>query len=96
MLFAGGALAFGLGAKNLIANIIGAQNLRKHCRIGEFMQLGTVEGIVIDITQTSIVLDTEKGRSIIPAKLFQEQVSSFRSGLESSVGSQPDSSKAGV
>ena len=93
MLFAGGALAFGLGAKNLIANIIGAQNLRKHCRIGEFMQIGAVEGFVIDVTQTSIVLDTEQGRSIIPAKLFQELVSSFKSELESSDDLQPESAE---
>ena len=96
MLFAGGALAFGLGAKNLIANIIGAQNLRKHCRIGEFMQINGVEGYVIDVTQTSIVLDTEKGRSIIPAKLFQEHISSYTSVLESSFDSKPDSSQTGT
>jgi len=96
MLFAGGALAFGLGAKNLIANIIGVQNLRKHCRIGEFMQIGAVEGFVIDVTQTFIVLDTEKGRSLIPAKLFQEQVSSFTSERGSSTDSPPDSPATGT
>jgi len=28
------------------------------------------------------VLDTEYGRAVVPAKLFQEQVSSFRSRTE--------------
>lgn len=79
MLFAGGALAFGLGAKTLIANIIGAQYLRKHCRIAEVMQIGDIEGSIVEVTQTSIVLDTDLGRTVIPAKYFQEQITSFKS-----------------
>jgi len=87
VLLAGAALAFGLGARSLVANIIGAQQLRKHCRIGEQMLSGEVEGSIIEVTQTCIVLDTEYGRTIIPAKLFQEQVSSFKSTAETSARS---------
>ncbi len=79
VLLAGAALAFGLGARSLVANIIGAQQLRKHCRTGEQMLSGDVEGSIVEVTQTCIVLDTEYGRTVIPAKLFQEQVSSFKS-----------------
>ena len=82
VLFAGGALAFGIGARTLVANIIGAQYLRKHCRIGEQMQIGDVEGSIIEVSQTSVVLDTEYGRTVVPAKHFQERVSSFRAGHE--------------
>jgi len=82
VLLAGAALAFGLGARSLIANIIGAQYLRKHCRIGEQMRLGDVEGSIVEVTQTSVVLDTPYGRTVIPARLFQEQVSSFKSRIE--------------
>jgi len=81
ILLAGGALAFGLGAKNLIANVIGAQYLRKHCRLGEQMQIGDVDGIIAEVTRTAIVLETEYGRTVVPAKAFHEQVSSFTSGL---------------
>lgn len=82
VLLAGAALAFGLGARALVANAIGAQCLRKHCRIGERMRLGDTEGSIVEVTQTSIVLDTAYGRAVIPAKLFQEQVSSFKSRTE--------------
>ena len=82
VLLAGVALAFGLGARSLIANLIGAQYLRKHCRIGEFMRIGGVEGSIVEVTQTCIVLDTEYGRAVIPARLFQEQPSSFKSQTE--------------
>jgi len=84
VLFAGGALAFGIGARTLVANIIGAQYLRKHCRIGEQMQIGDIEGDIIEVSQTSVVLDTEYGRTVVPAKYFQEQVSSFRASHETS------------
>ncbi len=74
---ASAALAFGLGAKDLIANVIGAQYVRRHCRIGEIMCIDTCEGEVLEITQTSIVLDCTNGRAVVPAKLFQEQLSRF-------------------
>lgn len=84
VLLAGAALAFGLGAKTLIANVIGAQYLRKHCRIGEEMTIGEVRGVVAEVTQTSIVLDTDNGRTIIPAKQFQEHITYFSSDDEDS------------
>ncbi|MBF0288557.1 MAG: mechanosensitive ion channel [SAR324 cluster bacterium] len=79
VLLIGGALAFSLGAKELVANIIGAQYTRKHCRIGETMRIGDMEGEVLEVTQTSIVLDTEDSRTVVPAKLFHEQISQFSS-----------------
>jgi small-conductance mechanosensitive channel len=82
VLLGGVALAFGLGARSLIANIIGAQYLRKHCRIGESMRIGGIEGSIVEVTQTCIVLDTEYGRAVIPARLFQEQPSSFKAQTE--------------
>ena len=81
---AGAALAFGLGARTLVANIIGGQYVRKHCRVGEQMQLGDVVGNLVEVTQTCIILDTVSGRTVIPAKHFQEQVSSFKSNREDS------------
>lgn len=77
VLLAGGALAFGLGAKDLIANVIGAQYTRKHCRIGEHMQIGAARGVIIEVSQTSIVLDSGNGRVVVPAKQFHELSSKF-------------------
>jgi len=92
---AGAALAFGLGAGTLVANIIGGQYVRKHCRVGEQMQLGEVEGNVVEVTQTSIILDTASGRTVIPAKHFQEQVSCFISNREESSENMASSSPKG-
>lgn len=80
---AGGALAFGLGARSLVANVIGAQYSRKHYKIGEQVKIGDTEGALVEVTQTAIVLDTGEGRAVVPARLFHESVSNI--GPESEV-----------
>lgn len=74
ILLAGAALAFGFGARSMVANIIGAQHMRKHCRIGEYLKVGDFKGEILEVTQTAIILDARQGRAVIPAKLFHEQV----------------------
>lgn len=74
VLLAGAALAFSLGARSLVANVIGAQYTRRHCRIGDVIRLGSVQGEVIEIAQTGIVVATGEGKAIIPARLFHEEV----------------------
>jgi small-conductance mechanosensitive channel len=74
VLLAGAALAFSLGARSLVANVIGAQYSRRHCEVGDVIRLGAVEGEVIEIAQASIVVATETGKAIIPARLFHEEV----------------------
>ena len=87
-LFAGAALAFAFGAKTLVANLLGAQYSRKHCRLGETLRIGEVEGRVIEITQLSIVLDTVEGRAVIPAKQFNELTTMHRASQASDAGEQ--------
>jgi small-conductance mechanosensitive channel len=78
VVLAGGVMAFGLGSKTLVANIIGAQHTRKHCRVGEHMSIGDVQGTISEVSQSVIILDTENGRVVVPAKLFLEQSSTLR------------------
>jgi small-conductance mechanosensitive channel len=77
VLLAGGAMAFAFGAKTFVANVIGAQFARKYCRMGEHIQLDGADGDIIDITHTVIVIETQQGRVVIPAKLFHEKTSVF-------------------
>ncbi|MFM1896538.1 MAG: hypothetical protein RLZZ385_1612 [Pseudomonadota bacterium] len=83
-LLLGASLAFAFGARTLVANIIGAQYTRKHCRAGEIMKIGDVQGEILEVTQSSIILDTGTGRAVIPAKLFQEQISVYSGGIDES------------
>lgn len=75
ILLAGAALAFSLGAKNMVANIIGAQYTRKYCRVGDKIKIGDIEGEIIELAQACIVIETGSGQAIIPAKFFHEQES---------------------
>ena len=80
ILLAGAALAFSLGARDMVANIIGAQYTRKYCRVGDQVRIGDVEGEIIELSQAFIVLETSTGQAIIPAKYFHEQVSLLQPG----------------
>ena len=75
VLLGGAALAFGLGAKHFVANIIGAQTIRHHYQLGQLIKIDDMEGYLLEVTPTIVVLDTENGRAFVPAKLFHEQVS---------------------
>lgn len=77
-LLAGASLAFSLGSRTLVANLLGAQSARRHCRQGERVSIGESSGEVVEITQQSVVLDTGNGRAVIPAKLFNELISTHQ------------------
>jgi hypothetical protein len=78
ILLAGGVLAFSLGARNLVANVIGAQYVRRHCKPGDILRIGDVEGEVIEVSQASIIVETQNGKAIIPAKYFHQQVTHIK------------------
>lgn len=75
ILLAGFSLAFGLGAKIHIANAIGASAAGKHYQIGQMISFANIEGQLLEITTTSLILDTDKGIALVPARLFQERIS---------------------
>lgn len=75
VLLAGAALAFGLGAKHFVANVIGAQTTRRLYDHGQLVRIGELEGRVLEITPTTVIIDTDSGRASVPAKLFHEQIS---------------------
>lgn len=68
----GAALAFGLGARVSISNILGSFYVRKSYKEGDEIQIGETKGRIIKIDATSVVLDNEKGEVTIPAKEFNE------------------------
>jgi small-conductance mechanosensitive channel len=69
----GAALAASLGARGYVANVIGAHYLGQALQLGQRVRIGDYEGHVLDITATSLVLDTLDGRVLLPARLYHEQ-----------------------
>lgn len=68
----GGALAFGLGARTSISNILACYYLRKRYKEGDEVQVGKTRGVIIKIEATNVVMDNEIGQVTIPAKIFNE------------------------
>ncbi len=66
------ALAFGVGAGTTVANIIAIRNLSRHYQAGQRVRIGEVEGEISELSKTTVILNTESGQAMIPAKLFQE------------------------
>jgi small-conductance mechanosensitive channel len=76
-LLGGFALAFGLGARTAISNIIGSHYLRQTFEVGQTVRVGGVEGTIAELTATSVILEVPDGRMIVPAKQFGEMASTL-------------------
>lgn len=68
----GGALAFALGSKDSISNILACHYVRKRYKEGDAIQIGTIKGIIIKIEATNVIIENEIGQVTIPAKIFNE------------------------
>ncbi len=74
------ALAFSLGAKTMIANLLAAQSIAQTYSPGDIIRIDDIEGKILRITRTSLILETHEGQTLIPAKRFSEQESVHISG----------------
>lgn len=68
------ALAFGFGARDFVGNLIAAHQARQSLEPGDRVRIGEIEGRVLEITPTGVVLVSDRGRLLVPASLFQQQV----------------------
>jgi Mechanosensitive ion channel, conserved TM helix len=66
--------AFGFGARAFVGNLIAAQQINRIIEPGNVVQVGGEQGQILEITATTVIMSTTTGRAIVPAKLFQEQV----------------------
>lgn len=73
----GVSLAFGLGARSFVSNLIGAHYLQQQLQPGQRARIGEAEGEVLELTPTSVVLATPDGRLLVPAKLFHEMTTTL-------------------
>ncbi len=72
---AGLGLAFGLGARTAVSNIIASQYFTRAYETGQTVRIGEIEGQIVETTPTSVVIATDAGRVMIPAKRFSEESS---------------------
>lgn len=68
-------LAFGLGARTAVSNLIAAHNLTRTYKVGQTVRIAELEGRIVEATPRAIILATDRGRMLVPAKKFDEEVS---------------------
>ena len=73
--FGGAALAFGLGSGLAASNIISAHYLMKTYRPGQVVRIGSIQGRILEITRTDVILETSEGQVLVPARKFNEEAS---------------------
>jgi small-conductance mechanosensitive channel len=69
----GVAFAVGFGARDYIANLIGAHYLRQAFSAGQTIRVGDIQGRILEVTATVVVLETGEGRVTLPGRVYNEQ-----------------------
>jgi len=79
-LLGGATLAFGLGSGPAVANIISMFYVLKTYRVGQQVRVGEIEGEIVEITQTGVVIAVPEGRVLVPGRRFIDDVSLLITG----------------
>jgi hypothetical protein len=73
----GAALAFGFGGRDLVANILSAHYVHRLYQVGQVVRVDGVEGRIVRIAETSIILECAEGDVSIPARVFADSRSTL-------------------
>jgi hypothetical protein len=74
-IFFGSALAFGLGARPFVNDILASYYIQKFCKVGQTIKIGDMKGKIIQITPVAVITETSEGHVYTPAKMFDEMTS---------------------
>jgi small-conductance mechanosensitive channel len=69
--FGGLSLAFALGSRQLVQNLLARRALDRY-RIGDHVRLNAVQGRIVEILGTAVVLEAEDGIVTVPTSRFVE------------------------
>jgi len=67
-LMGGAALAFGLGGRPVVANILASHYVRKLYEVGQVIRIDGVQGRILRITPTAVILEAEDGETAVPTR----------------------------
>ena len=73
----GAALAFGFGGRDLVANILSAHYVHRLYQVGQHIRIDGVEGRIVRITETAVILECAEGDVSIPARTFADSRSTL-------------------
>jgi hypothetical protein len=66
-------VAFGIGARDYVGNLIGARNARHVVQPGMRLRIDEDEGEVLELSHTHLVLESAEGRTLLPAHLLESR-----------------------
>ena len=66
----GAALAFGFGARDVMADILAMHYVQKSYRLGQVVRIGSDQGRIVRTTRTAVVLETPDGELSVPGRHF--------------------------
>jgi hypothetical protein len=69
----GAAIAFGLGAREMIADILAMYYVNQSYRVGQLVRIGADQGRIVRTTRTSVLLENADGELSIPGRHFIEK-----------------------
>lgn len=69
------AIAFGLGSKNMVNNIIAGHFTRKIYNVGHQVEIDGVKGTILKMEAGFIIIETQEGEVSVPASEFLEKQS---------------------
>lgn len=69
----GVTIAVSLGARSYVANLIGAHYLRQAFQVGQRVRVSGFEGRIVDVSATSLVLETKEGRVALPGRVYHDE-----------------------
>jgi small-conductance mechanosensitive channel len=69
------ALTFGMGAGTIVASMIAINQLKRIYGKGQRVKIDGIEGRIVEFIKSAVILDTDTGRAMIPARTFQERAS---------------------
>ncbi len=67
--FGGLSLAFALGSRQLVENLLARRALDRY-RIGDLVRVNTIQGRIVEILNTAVILETDEGIFTIPTSHF--------------------------
>ena len=71
-LLTGLAVAFALGARSHVSNLIGMRSARRQLSPGVRIRVDDIEGEILEITPTQIALTNDQGKILVPGRLIDE------------------------
>ena len=69
--FGGLSLAFALGSRQLVENLLARRSLERY-RIGDTIRIGDNQGKIVEILSTAVVMESGKGLMTIPTARFMD------------------------